>query len=121
MRAVATADRPSDRGRAAVVTLLWVDCRDDSAAAEFDSLVADVFRHATKDEPGTLVFADHRVAGQPLARVFYEVYRDQEAADTHLRARALQRLLADQERLVSGFHIDSLTIQLAKGLPTGAT
>jgi quinol monooxygenase YgiN len=103
-----------------IVTLLRVDCRDDAAADEFDKLTASVFQQVTHHEPGTLVFANHVVAGQPLTRVFYEVYRDQEAANIHSRGEALQQLLASQEALVAGFHIDQLTLELAKGLPPAA-
>jgi quinol monooxygenase YgiN len=103
-----------------IVTLLRVDCRDDAAADEFDKLTARVFQHLIHHEPGTLVFAIHTVAGQPLTRVFYEIYRDQEAAGVHSRGEALRQLLASQDALVAGFHIDQLTIELAKGLPPGA-
>jgi quinol monooxygenase YgiN len=104
-----------------IVSLLRVDCRDDAAADEFDKLTARVFQQVTHHEPGTLVFANHMVAGQPLTRVFYEIYRDQEAASIHSRGEALQQLLASQDALVAGFHIDQLTLELAKGLPPGAT
>jgi quinol monooxygenase YgiN len=61
------------------------------------------------------------VAGQPLTRVCYEIYRDQEAATIHSGGEALQRLLASRDALVAGFHVDQLTLELAKGLPSGAT
>jgi quinol monooxygenase YgiN len=102
-----------------IVTLLRVDCRDDAAADEFDKLTARVFQQVSHHEPGTLVFANHMVAGQPLTRVFYEIYRDQKAANIHSRGEALQQLLASQDALVAGFHIDQLTLELAKGLPPG--
>ena len=91
------------------------------SAMRLDKLTARVFQHVTHHEPGTLVFANHMVAGQPLTRVFYEIYRDQEAANIHSRGEALQQLLASQDALVAGFHIDQLSLELAKGLPPGAT
>jgi quinol monooxygenase YgiN len=118
--AVATADRSRERTRAAVVTLLRVTCRDDAAAHVFDELVASVFEHVIDHEPGTLVFVKHAVAGQPLTRVFYEIYWDAEAARIHVQSAALQQLLASQDALVAGYHIDQLTLELASGLPTGA-
>jgi quinol monooxygenase YgiN len=104
-----------------IVTLLRVDCRDDMAADEFDERTASVFQHVTQHEPGTLVFANHLVAGQPLTRVVYEIYRDREAADVHSRGEALQQLLASQDELLRGFHIARLILRSAKGLPSGAT
>jgi quinol monooxygenase YgiN len=103
-----------------VVTLLRVDCHDDAAADEFDRLTAKVFQHVTDHESGTLVFASHVVAGRPLTRVFYEIYRDQAAARIHSRSGPLERLLANSDALVSEFHIDHLSLERAKGLPLGS-
>ena len=35
------------------------------------------------NEPGTLVYASHTVEGQPLQRIFYELYRDEAAFEAH--------------------------------------
>ena len=103
-----------------IVTLLRVECRDNAAAAEFDKLTAKVFQHVSDQEPCTLVFASHRVEGQPLTRVFYEVYRDQAGANIHARAEPLRELLARQNSLVAGVQIEQLTLDQAKGLPFDA-
>ena len=76
-----------------IVTLLRVECRDNAAAAEFDQRTAPVFQHVSDHEPGTLVFASHTVEGQPLTRVFYEIYRDQAGANIHARAEPLREFL----------------------------
>ena len=99
-----------------IVTLLRVECRDNAAAAEFDKLTAKVFRHVSDHEPSTLVFASHGVEGQPLTRVFYEIYRDQAGANIHARAEPLRELLAKQKLLVAGAQIAQLTLDQAKGL-----
>jgi quinol monooxygenase YgiN len=99
-----------------IVTLLRVECRDDAAAAEFDALAARVFQQVSAHEPSTLVFASHGVEGQPLTRVYYEVYRDQAAADIHARGKPLRELLARQDPLVVGVRIEQLTLDRAKGL-----
>jgi quinol monooxygenase YgiN len=100
-----------------IVTLLRVECRDDKAAAEFDSLTARVFQQVRDHEPCTLVFAGHVVEGQPLTRVFYEVYRDQAGANVHARAEPLRQLRARQSSLVAGVQIEQLILDQAKGLP----
>jgi quinol monooxygenase YgiN len=100
-----------------IVTLLRVECRDNAAAAEFDKLTAKVFQDVSDREPSTLVFAIHAVDGQPLTRVFYEVYRDQAGADIHARGESLRELLARQDSLVAGAQIEQLTLDQAKGLP----
>jgi quinol monooxygenase YgiN len=103
-----------------IVTLLRVECRDDAAAAEFDKRAAKVFQQVRDHEPSTLVFASHGVKGQPLTRVFYEVYRDQAGANIHALAEPLRVLLARQDSLVVGVQIDQLTLNQAKGLPFDA-
>jgi quinol monooxygenase YgiN len=103
-----------------IVTLLRVECRDNAAAAEFDRMTAKVFQRVSDHEPGTLVFASHRVEGRPLTRVFYEIYRDQVAAKIHARGEPLRELLARQKSLVAGVQIEQLTLDQAKGLPFDA-
>jgi quinol monooxygenase YgiN len=100
-----------------IATLLRVECRDNAAAAEFDRFTANVFEHVSDHEPGTLVFASHGVEGQPLTRVFYEVYRDLADANIHARAEPLRELLARHKSLVASVEIEQLILQQAKGLP----
>ena len=66
------------------------------------------------------MFACHGVEGEPLTRVFYEIYRDQEGANIHARAEPLRELLARQNSLVAGVRIEQLTLDQAKGLPFDA-
>jgi quinol monooxygenase YgiN len=99
-----------------IVTLLRVECRNNAAAAEFDTLTAKVFQQVSDHEPGTLVFASHGVEGQPLTRVFYEIYRDQAGANIHARSEPLRELLARQNSLVAGVQIEHLILDQAKGL-----
>ena len=68
------------------VLVVRFDCRDEASAHRFDELTAEVVREITEKEPGTLVYATHAVHGEPLARVFYEVYRDRAAFDAHEQA-----------------------------------
>src|SRR5829696_3542986 len=55
------------------------DCGDQAAVTRFDELTAAVVHEISEKEPGTLVYATHSVEGAPLARIFYEVYRDRDA------------------------------------------
>ena len=54
-------------------------CKDEASAQAYDRLVAETVEGIRVHEPGTLVYAVHRVEGQPLQRIFYELYRDKEA------------------------------------------
>jgi quinol monooxygenase YgiN len=90
------------------------DCRDEAAAARFDELTAEVVRQITDLEPGTLVYATSAVEGEPLARVFYEVYRDREAFRAHEEAAHVRQFHALKDPLLTGTRVEFLTPGAAK-------
>lgn len=94
------------------------DLFDADKAAEFDSLVAETVDAIRTQEPGTLVYATNTVDGDPLARVFYEVYRDRAAFDEHERQPHTMRFLSAREKYVSGARVEFLTPAAVKGLPS---
>ena len=59
------------------------DLHDQAAAAQFDALTGELAQHIASKEPGTLVYATHTVEDAPLARLFYEVYVDRAAFNSH--------------------------------------
>ncbi len=92
------------------------DCRDAAAAARFDELTAVVVRQIEEREPGTLVYATAAVEGEPLARVFYEAYRDRDAFQAHEEAEHVRRFHAEKDPLLTGTRVEFLTPGAAKGL-----
>lgn len=90
---------------------------NDEKAAAFDALVADTVRSITEHEPGTLVYATHTVTGEPLARVFYEVYRDREAFDAHEQQPHTRHFLEQRGQYIESFRVEFLTPTTVKGLP----
>lgn len=92
------------------------DCLNEAAAERFDELTALAVREITAKEPGTLVYATHSVGEAPLARVFYEVYRDREAFEAHETAEHVQRFHAIKEPLLASTRVEFLTPAAAKGL-----
>ena len=92
------------------------DCRDEAAASEFDELTAEVVQQITEREPGTLVYATHAVDDAPLARIFYEVYRDRAAFETHEVAEHVQLFHARKDPLLVGRRVEFLLPGSAKGL-----
>ena len=66
-------------------------------------------------EPGTLVYAVHTVEGQPLQRIFYELYRDRAAFDAHEQQEHTRRFLADREQYLASVEVDFLALQTGKG------
>jgi quinol monooxygenase YgiN len=91
------------------------DCRDEAAAARFDELTAVAVRQITEREPGTLVYATAAVEGEPLARIFYEVYRDRDAFRAHEEAEHVRRFHAEKDPLLTGTRVEFLTPGAAKG------
>ncbi|MEV4629194.1 antibiotic biosynthesis monooxygenase [Micromonospora sp. NPDC049523] len=90
------------------------DLRDESAATEFDRLTSETLPLIERDEPGTLVYATHRIENEPLARVFYEVYRDRQAFDTHERQPHVVRFHAAKEQCLASVRVEFLDPSAAK-------
>lgn len=92
------------------------DIRDERAAAEFDALTDEAVRMVKEREPGTFVYATHQVEGEPLARVFYEVYRDAEAFRAHEEAEHVISFHSRKDPLVVSHRVEFLSPSYAKGL-----
>jgi quinol monooxygenase YgiN len=93
------------------------DLRDDEAAAAFDALLAETLPLIAEREPGTLVYATHRVEGEPLVRVFYEVYVDRAAHARHEAAPHTARFLAEKEPYLTGARVEFLSAPVGPGRP----
>jgi quinol monooxygenase YgiN len=90
-------------------------CKDADSAQGFDKLVAETVTQINQHEPGTLVYAVHTVEGQPLQRIFYELYRDRAAFDAHEEQPHTRRMLADRKQFLASVEVDFLTLQVGKG------
>jgi quinol monooxygenase YgiN len=89
-------------------------CKDEASALAYDRLVAETAEGIRADEPGTLVYAAHLVEGQPLQRVFYELYRDKAAFEAHEAAPHTRRYLAERDQYLASTEVDWLTLQTGK-------
>ncbi len=78
------------------------------AAAAFDQLVADAVPLIHDREPGTLTYDTYTVEGDPLARVFYEVYADAEAHAEHERQPHTVDFLNAVRAIVSNIRVEQL-------------
>jgi quinol monooxygenase YgiN len=90
-------------------------CKDTPSAKGFDALVADTFPLIRDKEPGTIIYAIHTVEGQPLQRIFYELYQDRAAFDTHEEQPHIRHFLAEREKFLASTDVDYLTLQMGKG------
>jgi len=91
-------------------------CKDEASAEAFDRLVAETVEQIRRHEPGTIVYAVHRVDGRPLQRIFYELYADRAAFDAHERTEHTRRFLAARDELLASVEVDWLDLQTAKGI-----
>jgi quinol monooxygenase YgiN len=90
-------------------------CKDEASAQAYDRLVAETVEAIKAGEPGTLAYAAHLVEGQPLQRIFYELYRDRAAFEAHEASPATRRYLAARDQHLASTEVDWLTLQTGKG------
>jgi quinol monooxygenase YgiN len=86
------------------------DLPDASAARAFDELTAAAVLLIRTREPGTLVYETYAVEGEPLARVFYEVYRDRDAHADHERQPHTAAFLTTLRSLVARTRVEYLAL-----------
>src|SRR5581483_3937443 len=90
-------------------------CKDETSAEGFDALVAATVEQIQQHEPGTLVYASHKVDGKPLERIFYELYRDRAAFDAHEEQPHTRHFLGERGNYLASYEVDWLELQSGKG------
>jgi quinol monooxygenase YgiN len=91
-------------------------CKDEASAERYDQLVAETIAGISAHEPGTVVYASHKVEGEPLQRIFYELYQDEAAFKAHGEAPHTRRYLAERDQYLASTEVDRLTVQVGKGI-----
>ena len=110
--AAAAAARPSrPYGRIVIFTLL------DDRVADFDRLAEQTAEEVRTAEPDTLVYVIHLVPNAPMQRIFYEIYRDREAFDSHENQPYMQRFVAERRSCVLATNVIELKLKFAKVAP----
>ncbi len=89
------------------------------AEAEFDALVKRTVALIRVQEPGTLIYNCHHVDGVDRQWIFYELYRDLAAFETHEQQEHVKRFLAEREPLLESKEVRFLkpgytTVDLAE-------
>jgi quinol monooxygenase YgiN len=90
--------------------------RDEEAAKGFDNLVAETVAKIRESEPGTLIYAVHKVKDAPLSRIFCEVYESREAFDAHERQEHTKRFLDERGQYLTGARVEFLEPPSGKGV-----
>lgn len=84
----------------------------------FDTLARETLPFVRAEEPGTFVYTCHEVQDDPDARVFYELYRDRDAFETHEHTDHVGRFLREREQHLAGEpRVEFLHLQGGKGVP----
>jgi quinol monooxygenase YgiN len=95
------------------------DLKDSEAASVFDILTQEVLVGIAENEPGTHVYATQSLLAEPLARIFYEVYADENALQAHEAAPHVIAFHAKKEALLKVEpRVELFSPGPAKGLPS---
>ena len=89
----------------------------DDRVAEFDRLAEETAEHVRTGEPDTLVYVIHLVPNAPMQRIFYEIYRDRAAFDSHESQPYMQRFVAERRACVLATNVVELRVKYAKVAP----
>src|SRR5271166_1704400 len=98
-------------GRILIFTLL------DDRVADFDRLAEQTAEEVRTGEPDTLVYVIHLVPNAPMQRIFYEIYRDRAAFDSHESRPSTQRFVAERRSCVLATNVIELRLKYAKVAP----
>ena len=90
--------------------------RDEEAEKGFDNLVGETAAKIRESEPGTLIYAVHKVKDAPLSRIFYELYESREAFDVHERQEHTKRFLDERDQYLTGARVEFLKPPTGKGV-----
>ena len=90
------------------ILLVRFDLPDPAAAEAFDALAAGAIPLIRDREDGTLTYDPYGVEGEPLARVFFEVYRDADAHAEHERQPHTVEFLTALRALVTSIRVEQL-------------
>jgi quinol monooxygenase YgiN len=98
-------------GRLLIFTLL------DDKVADFDRLAEQTADEVQTGEPDTLVYVIHLVPNAPMQRIFYEIYRDRAAFDSHENKSYMQRFVTERRAYVLATNVIELRLKYAKVAP----
>ncbi len=89
-------------------------------AEEFDAVMRDTVAGIAANEPHTLAYAVHELDGEPDVRIFYELYRDEDALAEHESQATTRAFLDRVDDFITGAEVQRLHLVTATGI-AGAT
>jgi quinol monooxygenase YgiN len=106
---------PRPYGRILIFTLL------EDRVADFDRLAEQAAEEVRTGEPDTLVYVIHLVPNAPMQRIFYEIYRDRAAFDSHESQPYIQRFATERRSCVLATNVIELRLKYAKVAPLASS
>ncbi|MEU1277890.1 antibiotic biosynthesis monooxygenase [Streptomyces sp. NPDC005805] len=82
--------------------------KGEAAATAFDALCVRTLQGIDALEPGTLAYVSHVPEGEPLVRVFYELYADRAAFEAHEAQPHTRAFLAEREQYLDDVRVTFL-------------
>ncbi|NGN63155.1 antibiotic biosynthesis monooxygenase [Streptomyces sp. A7024] len=82
--------------------------KDEASAQSFDQLASETLEGIRDHESGTLVYVVHTPEGEPLTRIFYELYADRSAFDRHEQQPHVKHFLAEREQHLAATEVTYL-------------
>lgn len=76
---------------------------------EFDRLVEETTAKIQQQEPGTLLYVTHVPEAAPDQRIFYELYQDRAAFESHETQPHVQHFLTERDRFILRYEVDLLS------------
>ena len=89
----------------------------EDRVADFDRLAEHTAEEVSTGEPDTLVYVIHLVPNAPMQRIFYEIYLDRAAFDSHESQPYMQRFVAERRSCVLATNVIELRLKYAKVAP----
>ena len=89
----------------------------EDRVADFDRLAEQTAEEVRIREPDTLVYVIHLVPNAPMQRIFYEIYRNRDAFDSHENQPYMKRFVADRRACVLATNVIELRLKYAKVAP----
>jgi quinol monooxygenase YgiN len=86
----------------------------------FDDLMATTVAEIRHSEPRTLAYVVHHVEGEPLIRIFYELYADQAAFQHHETAPHILHFAAERPKHLEKVEVDRLSVFTHAGVDYAA-
>ncbi len=83
---------------------------------EFDRMMTTTVEEIHRNEPNTVAYLVHHVQDEPLTRIFYELYRDEQAFEYHETSSHILRFAEERQEYVEKVAVDRMSVFTHAGI-----